>query len=341
MKNTLRTSLTRIARFTEGARIKPLPREKWGWGDYVACEVVEAPGPDRWIELPNGRLIQVAVGDLLLGALGTRFATLALTGTWKQIGPEGRMQVLTAAGLFGKVTSLSPFEPTPIELQYRGHVMAPGSTKARMRDYAVKGSRKRFRIPVLLVLGSSMSCGKTQAARILIRRLKQMNLKVLAAKLTGAGRFRDVLSMKDAGADAIFDFVDAGLPSTVCSEAMYRTQIGRLLSAIAEVPADVLVVEAGASPLEPYNGATAAALLAPHVRFCLLCCTDPYAAVALIGATPCPPDLIGGMACNTVAGIELLRSLCDIPGRNLSDPANHPALDALLAERFGRGAGHC
>ena len=334
MKNTLRTSLTRIARFTEGARIKPLPRDEWAWGDYVACEVTQAPGPDRWIELPNGRLINVAAGDQLLGALGTRFATLALTGTWKQVGPEGQMQVLTAAGLFGKVTSMSPFEAQPIELVYRGHVMAHGR-KAGMRDYAVKGGKKRFRVPVLLVVGSSMSCGKTQAARVLIRRLKRMNLQVLAAKLTGAGRYRDVLSMKDAGADAIFDFVDAGLPSTVCSESMYRKQIGRLLSTMAEHPADVMVVEAGASPMEPYNGAAAADLLAPHVKGCMLCCTDPYAAVTLAQAFRFRPDLISGMACNTLAGLDLLRALCDIPGLNLSDPASYPTLDALLARCLG------
>jgi hypothetical protein len=39
---------------------------------------------------------------------------------------------------------------------------------------------------------------------------------------TGAGRYRDVLSMKDAGADLIFDFVDVGLPSTVGPADEYR-----------------------------------------------------------------------------------------------------------------------
>ena len=34
---------------------------------------------------------------------------------------------------------------------------------------------------------------------------------VIGTKLTGAGRYRDILAMRDAGADYIFDFVDAGL----------------------------------------------------------------------------------------------------------------------------------
>ena len=45
---------------------------------------------------------------------------------------------------------------------------------------------------------------------------------VIGTKLTGAGRYRDILAMQDAGADYIFDFVDAGLPSTVVSEREYR-----------------------------------------------------------------------------------------------------------------------
>lgn len=334
MHHTLRTSLTRIADFTENDPVQALPREAWEWGDYVVAEVTEAPGMERWIELPNGRLINVAAGDRLFGALGTRFATLTMTGTWKQVGPDGRMQVLTPAGLFGRVTSLSPYELPPIQITYRGHVFVQGR-KAVMSAYAAPDTGQRFATPVVLVLGSSMSCGKTSAAREVIRRLKVMGLSVVAAKLTGAGRYRDVLSMQDAGADAVFDFVDAGLPSTVCPEAVYREQVLRLLSVMALRPAHVAVIEAGASPKEPYNGVTAAALLAAQTKLCILCATDPYAALALAHAVKPAPDLIAGMACSTLAGVELLHALCPIPGLNLVEPSSHAALDTWLRRRLG------
>ncbi len=61
---------------------------------------------------------------------------------------------------------------------------------------------------------------------------------VVGAKLTGAGRYRDILAMQDTGADYIFDFVDAGLPSTVVPEREYLDALRNLLSRMAAVEAD-------------------------------------------------------------------------------------------------------
>ena len=72
----------------------------------------------------------------------------------------------------------------------------------------------------------------------------------------------------------MFDFVDAGLPTTVCSEDRFRDRITGLLKRMAAVGADVAVVEAGASPLEPYNGRVAVELLEPHLRFTTLCASS-------------------------------------------------------------------
>ena len=75
--------------------------------------------------------------------------------------------------------------------------------------------------------------------------------------MTGAGRYRDILSFRDAGANAIFDFVDAGLPSTVVPENQFRESIRPLLHHIDNLNPDFAVIEAGASPIEPYNGEAA------------------------------------------------------------------------------------
>ena len=83
--------------------------------------------------------------------------------------------------------------------------------------------------------------------------------------------------MADAGADAIFDFVDAGLPSTVCSAEEYRRALMPLLSRMAAVAADAAVIEIGASPLEPYNGAVTIKEIGRNVRVSILCASDPYA----------------------------------------------------------------
>ena len=65
----------------------------------------------------------------------------------------------------------------------------------------------------------------------------------------GAARYRDILKFRDAGANCVVDFVDAGLPSTVCPEPRFRDALELMLSKIADSDPDVLVAEAGASPI--------------------------------------------------------------------------------------------
>ncbi len=328
----IRASLSRIARLDEWT-IASLPHTEWANGDYVVGTVTGLPGPGLGIELTDGRMMQVDRGDRVLGALGVRFATLEATGTWEAIGPDEQMTALTAAGLFGGLTSRSPLIPTMTRLSYSGHVISAGR-KATMSDFALPDTGQSFALPVLLIIGSSMSAGKTRSAQIIIRRLKALGLRVLAAKLTGAGRYRDLLAMRDAGADWVFDFVDAGLPSTICPVADYRRAAGALLSHMAAAPADVAVIEAGASPLEPYNGDAAVELLEPQIRLTVLCTADPYAAVGMMQAFGWRPDLVAGVACNTDAGQALIHKLTGLPSLRLPDPAAWPMLDGFLRERF-------
>lgn len=329
MQSIVRASLGRIAKFGE-FEIRPLDRKDWKQADYAVAEVTDPPGPNSWVEVRSGRMIQVIQGDRILGAFGNRHATLELTGSWQSIGEDLHFNLLTGAGIFGQVTSISAYAAHPIKLKYVGHVFKDGHT-CNMRDYAVQDTSKVFAHPVLLIVGSSMSAGKTNSARILIRRLKKMKKRVLAAKLTGAGRYRDVLTMKDSGADVIYDFTDAGLPSTVCSKAEYTEAMHRLMSNMAEEDVDIAVIEAGASPLEPYNGETAIELLRPHIKFTILCASDPYAAYGFIKVGEIQPDLITGITCNTAAGQELVEKLTGVTPIRLNDHSAIDQVDEMLS----------
>jgi hypothetical protein len=322
-------SLTRISNLPEVSfSPMPLPKAHWNTGDYVVGEASHPRGLSA-IELANGRMIEVAEGDLVVGALGQRCATLEAVGDWRAIGDDLQMEALTSAGLFGKVTSKSAFLPALLPLTYCGHVMVNGA-KVTMREFVAPRPRLPFTLPVVLIVGTSMSAGKTMTARLAIRLLKETGLKVIGAKLTGAGRYRDVLSMRDAGADLIFDFVDVGLPSTVGPADEYREALDRLLTMMVEAGADVVVAEAGASPLEPYNGATAIATIEPNVRCMVLCASDPYAVAGVISAFRKRPDLVAGAAANTEAGIALVDKLCDIKALDLLDKRSIPDLRAIL-----------
>ncbi len=323
-------SLTRIAPLSEGSfDTRPLGREHWATGDYVTGEVKIARGPLAHVELTTGRMAEVAPGDLLVGALGVRAATLESVGSWQEIDNSLEMQALTSAGLFGKATSWSAHLRRMVTLTYRGHLLIDGE-KRNMTDFVEPGPGDVLRAPVVLLIGTSMSAGKTTTAKILIRLLKQDEHRVVGAKITGAGRYRDILSMADAGADAIFDFVDVGLPSTICSADTFRPRLRNLLHKIAAAAPDVVVAEAGASPLEPYNGTTAIEELAGKVCCTVLCASDPYAALGVMQAFDTVPDLITGIGASTSAGSELIEKLTGVPAINLLGPEAKDVLGRLL-----------
>ncbi len=324
------SSLVRIAPFeSDILPAEALPRTAWETGDYVVVEIDEPPREASRIEITNGRMVHVARGDRIVGALGEREATLEATGTWREVEADGQMHVLTSAGLMGLLTSQSPYRPMPMSVRYRGHVVRNGD-KVTMADFAVSADPQPFHVPTVLMTGTSMSSGKTTGARVIIRQFKKAGLTVLGAKLTGAGRYRDILSMGDAGADWTYDFVDAGLPSTVCPTEAYRPRIDALLARMAAHEPDVAVIEIGSSPLEPYNGQAAIDALGDSVQCTALAASDPYAAYGVKEGFQMDPDFVCGIAANTHAGIRLIQRLCGVDAINLVEPASIPALNRML-----------
>ena len=330
MIRTFLASVTRISDLAaDNFTTSPLARDDWATGDYVVGQVLDTRGHLSSIELANGRMIEVMEGDLVVGALGTRVATLEAVGDWRSVDDSGLLNALTSAGLMGKTTSLSPFIGSPMRLQYLGHATRD-EAKATMRGSLPEIDIVDFDVPVILIVGTSMSAGKTMSGRTIVHMLSQMGLNVVGAKLTGAARYRDMLSFGDAGASAIYDFVDAGLPSTAVDEATYRETLPYLLSRIAMEKPDVVVIEAGASPLEPYNGSIAKEMIRDNVKFKLLCAQDPYAVVGVQHAFQRAPDLVAGGAANTDAAIALVQKLSGLPALNLMDPASRSQLQAML-----------
>lgn len=332
------SSSTRISDLgTEEFQVEALPRDRWRTGDYVVVECGPGSGV---LELPDGRLVTLEPGDEMVGVLGHRRATLEASGSWEEVGPDGGMELLTGGGLLGRCTSRSPWIPALQTARYLGHAGRCG-VPLRMshfiRDPDLSGDPDPGH-PVVLITGTSMSCGKTATARSVIRRLSRLGFRVVAAKLTGAARFRDIRTMADAGAVAVFDFVDAGLPSTICSpEALHRA-LHVVLARVAATPADVAVLEVGASPHEPYQGAAAIQAVRQRVRLSILSASDAYGVVGFLDRMELPVDLVTGVAANTSAGEDLVRRLTGVPSLNTHDPARMPELDSLLRDRFGGGA---
>ena len=334
-RGVVRSSVTRIVDLSRAeVAVAPLPHEHWATGDYVVGEVLEHAGGIYEIESTSGRMVEVIGGGLIVGAFGSRSATLEAVGDWREIGDDLLMQTLTRGGVFGRTTSATPFaKPHLVPLLYKGHVIRSGET-VRMRDCVRRAPLRPLSAPVVLVIGTSMSAGKTTTAITAIRRLRRRGLRVGGAKVTGVARYREILGLGDAGADTVVDFVDAGLPSTLCPPDEYDEALATMCSLLQAGQPDVVVIEAGASPLEPYNVDRAIAGLEDNIHCTILCASDPYAVVGVATAYGIRPDLVAGRATSTSAGIALCERLAGVECLNLLDPDTHPELDTLLGARL-------
>lgn len=327
-------SLTRISDLqSRPFTVQPLPRSQWATGDYVVGRVIPPVHLHCAVELTTGRMAKLLAGDLVVGAFGVRRATLEAVGDWQSIASDGRMEDLTEAGFFGRVTSQSFFQSALPSLVYQGHVLRQGQ-KVCMQDFVPILPPRNYTCPTILIIGTSMSAGKSTTARILIHVLKQMGLKVVGAKLTGAGCYHDILTMSDAGADRIFDFVDVGLPSSVVAPEAYRASLHQLLTLIAAEEPDVVVAEAGASPFEPYNGSIALEELREQIRCTVLCASDPYAVIGVTQAFGLQPDFITGAATSTSAGVQLVETLAKVPALTLPAEASLTKLINILQNKL-------
>jgi len=311
--------------------LKPLDFTDWSTGDFVAGRVTGKRNRLYMCETKTGRMADMVRGDLMIGALGKRAATLEGVGDWRAVDDDLELDALTGAGLLGKATSIAPMLPELMRLEYLGHVVRDGK-KQGMMGFVSPAEPRKLDIPVVLLIGTSMSAGKTSSGQVIIRALTYLGLRVVAGKLTGAARYRDILKFRDSGAIHVFDFVDAGLSSTVCPEPRYREALELLLSKIACCEADIMVVEAGASPMEPYNGSVVVDYLKDQTCFTVLCASDPYAALGVQTAfgDHLKADLVAGPAANTNAAIQLVSELTGLEALNLLDRTSYPRLVKML-----------
>jgi hypothetical protein len=85
-----------------------LDRADWATGDFVAGRVVGERNRVHACETKSGRMTEVVRGDLLIGALGRRAATLEGVGDWRAVTDDLRLEALTSAGCWA-----APRPPRP------------------------------------------------------------------------------------------------------------------------------------------------------------------------------------------------------------------------------------
>lgn len=272
------------------------------------------------LEDPNGRMSVLHDGDVIAGALGHRNALQGYEGVMPETVRVGDiLHVLNVGGVIGKAISASPMVGAPFEFEVLGQVLlfkefgSRVGQPASIASGAVKGNPNARPVPVIYIAGTCMNAGKTQAACALVRRLSQEGIKIGGAKLTGVSLLRDVLSMRDYGADTICDFTDAGV---ACTSPKSSAKIARvILSELAHRGVDLIVAETGDGIMGEYGVANILAdpELQSWGKLHILCANDPVGVAGAVEhfkkAFGLEIDVVSGPATDNRVGTRFVESL--------------------------------
>jgi hypothetical protein len=213
-------------------------------GDLVLARV-DAIGHHEGLQLANGRRKHMFVGDEIIVVYGNRYACSQFEALVpKTMGP---CHLVAGGGIASRVVSWhdrivkGPTHITPI-----GLLTDSDGKRVNLRDFTLHPVNQisDSRPTTLAVVGTAMDSGKTQTAAYLVKGLTAAGLRAGYAKITGTGAGGDTWLLKDAGADPVLDFTDAGMPTTyLATSAEIEQALMTLVGHIAQEGVDAVVLE--------------------------------------------------------------------------------------------------
>jgi len=298
---------TPAARLAEPESTVGVERLRPRFGDLAAVRLLGR----GLLEDREGRVVEVEAGTVVVGAFGRKMSTRDYVGVVPEE-PLEELHILTFGGVIGLCIDRSHLLREPVKAVYLGTVVE-GDEPLNTADLAsVKPSRKvEFNGPVVMVVGTGPETGKTTAAASIIRALS--HLKVAGLKATGVAAMRDLKAMSEAGASPVYDFVDAGLPSTYVPSDVLIPAVKGLLNACSG--AGCVVCELGGSVVG-YGSVL-------HV----LSDRDVMSSVSSI-------VLSAGDVVSAWGGVEFLRRHLNLEVSLVSGPATDTSVGRRMVERL-------
>lgn len=294
-------------------------------GEVVLARVT-AIGQHTRLEGPASRRGRLFVGDEILVAYGSRYAA----DQFHALLPEdlGPCQLVAAGGLASRVVAqhaaMSPateIEPIGVLADADGPItLARAAAHRAVPGVTERPDRPGHRVPVIVVLGTSMNAGKSTVLAMLAHGLAAAGLQVAAGKATGTGAGNDAHLFADAGAHRVLDFTDFGLPSTYgLGAAEIRDLFASMVDELAAGAAapDVVLMEIADGV---YQGETARLLADPAfadvVDLVVLAAADALGAVGGLHALQglgISPALVSGRVTASPLAAEEARRAVEVP----------------------------
>jgi len=293
-------------------------------GNVLVVKALQEKSVYDTLELDTGRMAHISRDDVIAGVLGRRRALKGFVGDLPEaIAVGDRLQILNLGGVVGVCVSGHKDLGTPLQVEVLGMAVRDGKA-LNISEGAIPPRKSLEGIPgfppLVLVAGTCMASGKTQAACEIVQKLNARGWRAAVLKATGVACMRDVLNMIDHGAREGLSFQDAGLSSTVEVEDLPAVAKG-LLARLAEKGPDCIVVELGDGIIGGYG--VQSLLKDPEIRAAsraiVMCANDlvaAWGAVAVMRDMDLRIDVFAGPATDNAVGVEYIQRELKIPAAN-------------------------
>ncbi|MFQ5756976.1 MAG: DUF1611 domain-containing protein [Acidiferrobacterales bacterium] len=232
---TRRISLTEATTLLDGD-LKPEA------GDLVLARIEEIRQQTR-LELRTGRRAPLYKGDEIIVCYGHRYAPDQFEAL---VPPDlGPCELVAAGGIAGQVLSRHESKKPATQISPCGLLANAHGRRINLADWSLpKVTQPHARPVTVAVVGTSMNAGKTTTLACLTKGFRRAGCDVGAAKITGTGGGGDLWAMKDAGANPVADFIDAGFSSTFrASQDAIEGILTTLTGHLANADVDVILLE--------------------------------------------------------------------------------------------------
>jgi len=211
-------------------------------GDLILARV-NSLGQHPRLELTTSRRAEMFEGDEIAIVFGNRYAP----DQFEAIVPDRLCpcRLVAAGGVAARLLNSHQRMKRATRIIPLGLLADADGNPLNLRTFRLSQPGHLERGPlVLVVAGTSMNSGKTTACASLVKGLVRKGLKVAAAKITGTGAGADYRSLVDAGADPVFDFLDAGYASTYRVDRHDLVDIVMILGGhLSAAQPDIIVLE--------------------------------------------------------------------------------------------------
>jgi hypothetical protein len=211
-------------------------------GDLLLARVDEL-GQHKRLELANSRRASLFEGDEIVIVYGNRYAPDQFEG----IVPDhlGPCRLVAAGGVAARQLNRHDRIRPATRITPLGLLTNKDGQRINLSSARLPKTDQTTPPPlVLVVAGTSMNSGKTTTCANLVKGFVRQDIKVAAAKFTGTGAGSDYRALVDAGADPVFDFIDAGYVSTYRVNRDALLDIATTLSTEMSITKpDIIVVE--------------------------------------------------------------------------------------------------